>query len=153
MTRHVISVTLDTTLKVVRQLFELHRVHHLPVLEHGQLVGMVSDRDVLRAISPGVDKPAATTHDLATLGKHVHQIMSRGVLTATPDMPVAEAGHIMLAQSVSALPVLEKDEGGQGSGGIGEVDGNGGGRCIGIVTSRDFMKWCLQSGCPTAKAA
>lgn len=136
MTRHVISVTLDTALKVVRQLFELHRVHHLPVLEHGKLVGIVSDRDMLRAMSPGVDRPAATAHDLASLEKHVHQFMTRGVLTATSVMSIAEAGQIMLALSVSALPVVDEE-----------------GHCVGIVTSRDFMKWCLQSGCPTAKAA
>jgi len=136
MTRHVISVSLDATLKTVRQLFELHRIHHLPVLEHGKLVGIVSDRDMLRAISPGADKPAATTHDLATLDKRVHQIMQRGVLTAAIDTPIATAGQIMLAHSISALPVLDNHE-----------------RCVGIISSRDFMKWCLQSGCPTAKAA
>lgn len=136
MTRHVITVTMDNTLKVVRKLFDLHRVHHLPVLENGKLVGMVSDRDMLRELSPGVDKPTASAHDLATLEKHVHQIMKRGVLTATPLTPIADAGQIMLAHSVSALPVLDAE-----------------GRCVGIVSSRDFMKWCLQSGCPTAKAA
>ncbi len=136
MTRHVICVTLDNTLKAVRQLFETHRVHHLPVLDQGKLVGIVSDRDMLRAISPGVDKPTASAQDLATLGKHVHQIMKRNVLTARPLMSVAEAGQLMLAQSVSALPVLDGD-----------------GRCVGIVTSRDFMKWCLASGCSVGKAA
>ncbi|MBC7773538.1 MAG: CBS domain-containing protein [Pyrinomonadaceae bacterium] len=136
MTRHVISVSLDTTLRVVRQLFELHRVHHLPVLEHGKLVGIVSDRDMLKAIAPGVDRPSATSHDLATLDKHVHQFMKRGILTARPLMSIAEAGQIMLAQSVSALPVLDEHE-----------------HCVGIISSRDFMKWCLQSGCPASKAA
>lgn len=137
MTRHVISVTLDTKLKAVRQLFELHRIHHLPVLEQGKLVGIVSDRDLLRALSPSVDTPAASARDLATLDKHVHQIMHRGAVTVSPLTTIAEAGQIMLAQRISALPVVD----------------DGQGHCVGIITSRDFMKWCLQSGCPTAKAA
>ena len=136
MTRHVISVNLDATLRIVRQNFELHRIHHLPVLEHGKLVGILSDRDLLKALSPSVSTPAASARDLATLEKHVHQVMKRVVVTATPEMTIAEAGQIMLGQSISALPVLDERE-----------------HCIGIVTSRDFMKWCLQSGCPSAKAA
>jgi acetoin utilization protein AcuB len=139
MTRHVISVSLDATLRAVRQLFELHRIHHVPVLERGVLVGIVSDRDLLRALSPAVDTPAASARDLATLDKHVHQIMHRGTVTVGPLVTIAEAGQIMLAQRISALPVVE---------GAGENA-----RCVGIITSRDFMKWCLQSGCPTAKAA
>ncbi len=136
MSRHVISVNLDTTLKSVRQLFDMHRMHHLPVLEHGKLVGIVSDRDLLKAISPNVSTPAASSRDLATLDKHVHQIMKRSVVTATPEMSVGDAGQIMLAQCISALPVVDEHE-----------------HCIGIITSRDFMKWCLQSGCPATKAA
>ena len=146
MTRHIISVTPDTPLRAIRELFHLHRIHHLPVIEHDKLVGIISDRDVLLAVSPLVDKPAATAHDLATLEKKAHQIMKRSLTTATPDMPIAEAGQIMLANNISSLPVIESVAGTPGGGG-------GGGRCVGIVTSHDFMKWCLQSGCPTAKAA
>ncbi len=136
MTRHVITVNLDHTLRIVRQLFDLHRIHHLPVLEHGKLVGILSDRDLLKAISPSISSPAASARDLATLDKHVHQVMKRSVVTVTAQTEIAEAGQIMLAQSISALPVLDEND-----------------HCIGIVTSRDFMKWCLQSGCPAAKAA
>lgn len=133
MTRRVISVKPDTTLKSVRQLFESHRIHHLPVLEHGKLVGILSDRDMLKAVSPGIATAAASARDLATLDKRVHQIMKRGVVTVTSAMTVAAAGQIMLAQGISALPVLDEH-----------------GHCIGMVTSRDFMKWCLQSGCRAA---
>lgn len=139
MTRHVVTVGLDTKLRAVRQLFELHRIHHLPVVERGVVIGIVSDRDLLLALSPSVDAPAASARDLATLDKHVHQIMHRGVVTIGPLASITQAGQIMLAQRISALPVVEGEEGAK--------------RCVGIVTSRDFMKWCLQAGCPTARVA
>ncbi|MGE3109200.1 MAG: CBS domain-containing protein [Phycisphaerales bacterium] len=136
MTRHVISVSPDTPLKGIRDIFEMHQFHHVTVVDQDKLVGIISDRDVLRAISPMVDRPAATRQDLATLGKRAHQIMQRQLVTARPEMPIVEAGQIMLAQNISSLPVVDSQ-----------------GRCVGIITSHDFMRWCTKLGCAMPRAA
>jgi acetoin utilization protein AcuB len=108
MTRKLVTVTMDDDLKLVRELFHAHAFHHLLVLEHHKLVGVISDRDLLRHLSPFVGKPfSERAQDEATLHKRVHQIMTRRVVTAPPDTPVLAAAELMVDQHVSCLPVVD----------------------------------------------
>ncbi len=52
MTGHVVSVSMDDTLETVRNLFASHRFHHVVVMEDCKIVGVISDRDLLRHLSP-----------------------------------------------------------------------------------------------------
>lgn len=123
MTRHVVTVAMDDDLKRVRELFHVHGFHHLLVLESHKLVGVLSDRDLLRHLSPFVGKPfSERAQDEATLHKRVHQIMTRRVVTAPRDMPLTAAARLMVDQHVSCLPV---------------VDGHL--HPVGIVTWRDLL--------------
>jgi CBS domain-containing protein len=49
MTRKVISISADDTLRIVHEIMELGRVRHLPVVRGGRLVGVVSQRDLFHA--------------------------------------------------------------------------------------------------------
>lgn len=138
MTRHVVSVGLDDTIRKVRDLFDHHRFHHVVVVDDGRAVGVVSDRDLLRHISPFLNQGAERQLDRSTLDKKVHQIMSRRLISVMEGMFVEEAGQLMLHHTISCLPVLDPH-----------------GACIGIVTSHDVMRWCLQGKCkvPFGEAA
>ncbi|MHB8722881.1 MAG: CBS domain-containing protein [Steroidobacteraceae bacterium] len=59
------------------------------------MIGVVSDRDLLRALSPYVGGAAETNRDLATLIKRVHQIMTRRPLTLRPQSASAEPVGIL----------------------------------------------------------
>jgi acetoin utilization protein AcuB len=81
-------------------------IRHLPVVEGGRLVGIVTDRD-LRQASPS----AATSleiHELHYLLEKVkiRDIMTSEVVTATPEMPIEEAARLMLTHRIGSLPVL-----------------------------------------------
>lgn len=52
MTRHIVSVSMDDPLQRVRAAFEAYGFHHLLVIENERLVGVISDRDLLRNLSP-----------------------------------------------------------------------------------------------------
>jgi acetoin utilization protein AcuB len=84
MSKPVVTVTLDTTLRMVKQIFENAKFHHLLVVEKGKLYGVLSDRDLLKSISPFIGTLQETAHDKFTLNKKVHQIMSRKPITLTP---------------------------------------------------------------------
>ena len=71
------------------------------------LVGVISDRDLLRALSPYLDTDAEMNRDTETLNRRAHQIMSRQPITISPESSLPEAAAIMLEQHVSCLPVLE----------------------------------------------
>lgn len=123
MTTEVITAGMDDTLGGIRKVFEMHHCHHIPILEDNQLVGIVSDRDVLWSLSPHVDSDRADNRALNTLKKKAHQIMTRHVRTISPDDTIATVAAIFLEMEFSCLPVLEQS-----------------GNVVGIVTKTDLLE-------------
>jgi acetoin utilization protein AcuB len=109
MTRGIVTISMDDTLRTVRERFDTHEFHHLLVMEGRQLIGVVSDRDLLRSISPFVGHDfSERSQDVATLNRRVHQIMSRHLVTASPDMTLEQAAELFLTHKVSCLPVVDE---------------------------------------------
>jgi acetoin utilization protein AcuB len=127
MTTEVITAGMDDTLGGIRKVFELHHCNHIPIIEENRLVGIVSDRDVLRGLSPNVDSVRADNRALNTLKKKAHQVMTRQVHTISPDDTIENAVTIFLEKQCSCLPVLDQS-----------------GRVVGILTKTDLLK-CLRS--------
>lgn len=123
MTRKLVIVTPDDTVRRVLELFTKHGFHHLPVVEHEWLLGVISDRDVLKHISPFVGMINERYQDAATLDRRAHQVMSRKLVTVREQTPVAEAAQLMLDRRVSCLPVVRSES-----------------VLVGIVTSRDVLR-------------
>ena len=98
MTRRPITATPATTLGEARRLLAEHRIRHVPVVLGGRLVGIVSDRDL---------RSATASHGPTT---PVSLIMTRNVVTVTPQTRVDEAARIILAGRFGGLPVVEGDE-------------------------------------------
>jgi acetoin utilization protein AcuB len=108
MSARVVTVELDDRLHMVKKIFDSTRFHHLlAVEEDGTLYGVVSDRDLLRALSPFIGSTVESLRDAATLDKAVHQIMSRKPITLGPDATVADAIKIFLAHPVSCIPIVD----------------------------------------------
>jgi acetoin utilization protein AcuB len=96
-------------------------------VEGNKLVGVISDRDVLKAVSPFVGTLSEHTHDLVTLNKKAHQIMNHKPITVFKDTSIHAAANIMLDNDISCLPVVSLED---------EVEG--------IVTWKDFLKYYLK---------
>ncbi|MGC1519939.1 MAG: CBS domain-containing protein [Steroidobacteraceae bacterium] len=129
MTAKVVTVAMDDRLETVKEIFDTMNFHHLLVIdEHEQLSGVLSDRDLLRAMSPYVGSAAETARDLATLNKRVHQIMTRRPLTLRPHSSVAEAAALLLDNRISCVPIVDGDF-----------------KPVGIVSWRDLLR-ILASG-------
>ena len=124
MASHVVTVAMDDGLRVLRQLFEEHRFHHLLVVDGRKLVGVISDRDLLRHVSPFLGHDLTErTQDAATLNKRAHQIMTRKPIVATPDTTIEQAAALILEHRISCLPVVDEQS-----------------HPVGIVTWRDILK-------------
>ena len=122
MTTRVATVSMDDRLGVIKAIFEQAHFRHLLVVEEEVLVGVISDRDLLRAISPYLDTDAEMNRDTETLNRRAHQIMSRQPITISPESSLQAASAIMLEQHVSCLPVLEN------------------GALVGIVSWKDLLR-------------
>jgi len=96
------AVAAGTTLSTAYQIMRTHHIRHLPVVENGRVVGIVTDRDLRFATS--ALHPTPFPADAS-----VEQVMTRNPLTATPRDPVEEAARLMRAHKVGCLPVVEGD--------------------------------------------
>lgn len=126
MTTRVVTVGMDETLERVKKIFHTFRFHHVLVVEDGALVGIISDRDLLKAVSPYVGTLSETPRDIATLSKRVHQIMSHHPITVNVITTLEEAALIMIKQGVSCLPVVSSEGG-----------------LLGVITWKDLLKGFL----------
>ncbi len=117
-----IAVRPDDTIRYAfRQLCAL-RIRHLLVMEGDRLVGIVTDRDIRLALPslPFVADIADLYLKLDDL--KVRDVMSRDVVTVSPDTPVAVAVDLFLQRMISGLPVVD------------------GGRVVGILTETDALR-------------
>jgi len=118
----VVTIQSDTTLPEAIRLAAQRGIRHLPVLEEGKLVGLVSDRDLKRAMASSAT--SLEVHELTYLVDkvRVREIMARAVITITPLFPIEEAARLMVQERIGALPVTEA------------------GDLVGIVTETDLLE-------------
>ena len=129
MTTRIVSVEMDDRLEVVKKIFDTLKFHHLLVVDDRKILkGVVSDRDLLKALSPYVGSAAENARDLATLNKRVHQIMSRKLLTLHARAAIPEAVKLFLDQRISCIPIIDEA-----------------GKPVGILSWRDVLKTLLVS--------
>lgn len=116
------TVTLDTTLPEALRLTAQRGVRHLPVLDGDRLVGILSDRDLKRAMASSASSLAA--HELTYLldQLRVGEVMTRTVITIGRMFPIEEAARLMVQEKIGALPVTEGE------------------RLIGLVTETDVLR-------------
>jgi acetoin utilization protein AcuB len=114
MTKRLIMVRPDQTFADVVSLMANHSFRHFPVVESpGRLVGVISDRDILRAVARIKDWNST----------YVHQFMSRDVVAVKPHTRLSHATGKMLSKRINCLPVIEDD-----------------GMICGIITTTDLLK-------------
>jgi acetoin utilization protein AcuB len=121
MTRDVITITPDQSLRMAKERLRKHGIRRLPVVRDGKLVGIVTDRDVRQAWA----SPAASlsTHELLYLFDRVtvEEVMTPHPLTVTPETPLLEAARLLHDRRIGGLPVVE------------------GGAVVGIITETDLL--------------
>lgn len=127
MTRRVVTVHPEDTLEEVRTIFNKSGFHHVLVVESGRLVGVVSDRDLLKALSPKVGTSLEGRADRLTLEKRVHHVMSTRLRVLTEQHRIVDAVQLILDYGVSCVPVVDDDD-----------------RPVGILTWRDILRELLR---------
>ena len=128
MTTDLVTVTPDTPLVKVRDLLREHNIKQMPVVDqNGELVGILTDRDIKQAWA----SPATTlsiyelTYVLQKMT--VESVMVKDVITITADSTVERAARILHDRKIGSLPVVED------------------GKLVGIITSTDLMEILLDA--------
>lgn len=122
MKRDLVHVSPSESVRKAWALLREHRIRHLPVMDQGTLVGIVTDRDV-RLVFPSALTSGAKEQDPAdALEKvKVQEIMTKQVTTVTPDTSIADVARILLERRIGGLPVVQQ------------------GRLVGIITKTDIL--------------
>lgn len=123
-----VTVTPHTPVAEARQLLSDHGFRHLPVVEGGRLVGILSDRDV--AINPRALRAAVRGHtagDLVDDDRPVEAVMSRDPHVVAADATLEDAARLLVSRQISALPVVDDAR-----------------TLVGIITSVDCLLATLQ---------
>lgn len=130
MNRELIAVAPDDSVEQAVKLLRQRGVRHLLVMKKNALVGIISDRDVKRALDPQkTKKKLMNVGGLFFLLEPilVEEIMTRAPVTITPDTEVHQAAWIMVERRFGALPVVKKD------------------KTVGIVTETDLLRYFAES--------
>jgi acetoin utilization protein AcuB len=98
----------DSVVSAVNR-FRANRIHHLIVARGSKVLGLVTDRDVDRAVERGADRT------------QIAEVMTSDVVTVTPDTTVREAANKMRGRPIGCLPVVEEQ------------------KLVGIITKSDLV--------------
>jgi len=110
MTQRVYRTTPDSPVQEVLDLIAEHRLRAVPVVGHDrQVVGMVTDRDLLRHFLPGVQRPADASAAQWS-GTRVRDVMSRSVICVSEDQALAEVTCMLVSKDIERLPVVHEGQ-------------------------------------------
>jgi len=113
MTRNVITIPTDASAYEATKISNKNKIGCLVVVDSGQIVGILTERDLLERVLEKCRNPKETK---------VSEIMTGHVVMGKPDMALSEATRLMFEKKVKKLPI---------------IDGN---RLVGIVTLTDIAR-------------
>lgn len=122
----VITVQADMPIVKAHELMAHEKVHQTPVVKNGKLVGIISERDILKAYPSSATSLAVWEVTSLLERITVKDIMVKNVLTVQETTPIEEAARILVDNRVSALPVMRGEE------------------LVGIITQTDLFKIMLE---------
>ena len=125
MTRAVMTLKPQDSLQHAHDRLRKYRINQFPVVRDGKLVGIVTDRD-LRDAYPSSLRRIRTEDIEEFAAEHtVDQLMTREVVTISPEAPLREAALRLRQYRLGALPVMEE------------------GQLVGIITRSDLLEAML----------
>jgi CBS domain-containing protein len=113
----------DDTLDLANDVICLGRIRHIPVVDGGKLVGLLSERDLLGAAANQIYGLKQKSKSALLKGVLIKSIMKKRVATVTPDTPISDAARLMAEKKIGCVPVL-RDE-----------------TLVGLVTTTDILRY------------
>lgn len=125
MQREVATLSASDHLDLASDIMSLGRIRHLPVEQDGEVVGVISQRDLFRAgISSVLQfRPTAEREWLARIV--VSEVMTAPVITIAPDQSIAQAARLMVDRKIGCIPVTVA------------------GRLVGLLSESDLLSYLL----------
>jgi len=126
MSKDIEVVDRNDNLRSVEERMATKQLRHLPVLEQGEVVGIVTQRDLFKAAMSSTMGYGEKAQQAYLQSVRVKEIMTYPVVTVAPDISVAAATEMMINKGIGCLPVVDDH------------------KLIGIVTKTDLLR-CLRA--------
>jgi acetoin utilization protein AcuB len=140
MSSPAITITPNTQFQHALELIRDHHCRRLPVVDDaGNLVGIVSEHDLLHVTPSPITSLSAWELNYLHGRIHVQEIMTQDVVTTMPDTPLGDAVLLMAEHKIGGLPVVNEDD-----------------RVVGVITETDVFKAFVEmlgGGHPGARPA
>src|SRR5215471_13586106 len=107
MSEKIVTISADDSLSTVEDIMTLGRVRHMPVVRGGQLVGVVSERDLLRASLSNLSAFGTEQRRAFLQVVEIKRVMSAPPVVIDPDAAVEDAALVMAERKIGCLPVVE----------------------------------------------
>ncbi|UOK42706.1 MULTISPECIES: CBS domain-containing protein [Flavobacterium] len=127
MTQNVVKLNLTDDLTKAESLFKEHKIRHIPVVSGNKILGMLSYTDLLRISYADAADDEDEIIDVTVYNMFsIEQVMSKKVITVTPETTIKETAEILANNEFHAVPVCEGD------------------LLVGIVTTTDLIKYLIE---------
>ncbi len=128
MSSTVISVTSETPITQAHQIMKKNNIRRLPVIDNGNLEGMVTIGDVREASPSGATSLSIWELNYLWSQIKVGNIMTKDVMTVRANEPIINAAKLMYENKISGLPVLDDA-----------------GKVIGVITESDIFRMVIKA--------
>jgi acetoin utilization protein AcuB len=105
-----VTLSPDDTLDLANDVISIGRIRHIPVLEQGRLVGIISQRDLLSATADRIFGLKQKSRSELLKKELVKNVMKKRVITVGPETPIKEAARLMMDKKIGCVPVIKKDD-------------------------------------------
>ncbi|MCA1926886.1 MAG: CBS and ACT domain-containing protein [Calditerrivibrio sp.] len=110
MTKDVITIDSKDTMLDALHIMKEHKIRRLPVVHKGKLLGIVTEKDI-KTYSPS----KASTLDIYEMHNvlaetNVEDVMTKNVITVSPDDPIEKAALILRDKRIGGLPVVDANK-------------------------------------------
>lgn len=133
MQRKIVTISAHESLSTVEDIMRLGRVRHMPVVSGGQLVGVVSERDLLRGSLSSLSAHRTAERKAFLYAVEIGRVMSSPPIVIHPGASIKEAARTMAEAKIGCLPVVDGDD------------------LVGIVTETDVLRWVATADEPVAR--
>jgi CBS domain-containing membrane protein len=113
----------DDTLALANDVISLGRIRHIPVVELGRLVGLITERDLMGAAATHIFGLKQRSKSALLKSVLIKDVMKKRVVTVEPETPIKDAAHLMAEKKIGCVPVVSA------------------GALVGLVTTTDVLRY------------
>ena len=118
----------EDTLDLANDLISLGRIRHIPVVEDGRLVGLLSERDLIGAAAARIFGLKQKSKSALLKSVLIKDVMKKKIITVTSDTKIGDAARLMADKKIGCVPVMND------------------GMLVGLVTTTDILRYVEELG-------